>query len=85
MCGSLAPALCRPYLAIQLSSARGRIFEWAARGAMLKDTASSISGQVKLGLGHLKHYKNRKNMEVSVFTMCKELVQLNLFYAKRLI
>ena len=28
-------SLCRPYLAIQLSAARGQILEWAARGAGL--------------------------------------------------
>ena len=40
------PSVRRPYLAIQLSAARGQILEWAARGDMLCYTASSSSVQV---------------------------------------
>ena len=45
-------SLCRPYLAIQLSAARGQILEWAARGAGLDArTATLNSFQTKEGLG----------------------------------
>lgn len=42
----LSQSVSRPYLAIQLSAARGQILEWAARGDMLCYTASSSSVQV---------------------------------------
>ena len=48
VCGSPSSpqSVSRPYLAIQLSAARGQILEWAARGDMLCYTASSSSVQV---------------------------------------
>ena len=50
--------LSRPYLAIQLSAAaRGRILEWAARGAVLHGrTAAYSSIQVRQGLGRQSHH-----------------------------
>ena len=43
--------LSQPYLAIQLSAARGQILEWAARGAGLDGTVTQNSLQNKEGFG----------------------------------
>ena len=53
VCGSPSTpsVLCRPYLAIQLSAARGQILEWVARGARLDGTVTQNSVQNKEGFG----------------------------------